>query len=268
MKKNLTYVLLAVILLCSAAFTVRVLSILEQLKIAEQDAKEYIFSDFTEGSLQFPYSEVLKTLAINKRADAVKQIGEYIRKYTESPEFQKAFQAARDNMTADSKPVKKTKEQLLQEKIESLRQDIRTTEEDMKSARGDMKKLYEETLKQQRENLAALENPFHPKHKMYVADLVEFYEEEHKESTAGQDNAPINFPETARELVKLRLKEFLALTADIDWNAKLVTSGGFKKFADPALEAKGTEWKRCFRTGKETITAAREFAQGWLASMK
>jgi hypothetical protein len=53
MKKNLTYVLLAVILLCSAAFTVRVLSILEQLKIAEQDAKEYIFSDLPRARSNF-----------------------------------------------------------------------------------------------------------------------------------------------------------------------------------------------------------------------
>lgn len=266
MKKNLFKLLLAVVVIGSAAFTVRVLSILEQLKIAEQDAKEYILSDFTEGSLNFPYSEVLKTLATSKRADAVKQIGEYIRKYTESPEFQKEFQAIRESMSAD-KPVKKTKEQLLQEKIESLKHDIKTTEEDMKSAPASMKKLYEETLKQQRENLAALENPSHPKHKMYVADLVEFYEEDFKQATAGQDNS-VEFPETPRELVKQRLKEFLAFTADIDWEAKLVTVNGYRKFADPALEAKSTEWKRCFRAGKETITAARSFAQGWLASLK
>jgi hypothetical protein len=39
-------------------------------------------------------------------------------------------------------------------------------------------------------------------------------------------------------------------------------------FADASLEGKDETWKRCFRSGRETITAARQFAQQWLASLK
>jgi hypothetical protein len=39
-------------------------------------------------------------------------------------------------------------------------------------------------------------------------------------------------------------------------------------FADPALEAKDGYWKYCFRSGKETITAARQYAQQWLSGMQ
>jgi hypothetical protein len=35
-------------------------------------------------------------------------------------------------------------------------------------------------------------------------------------------------------------------------------------FADPAVEAKPSEWKMCFRAGKPATEAARAFAQKWL----
>jgi hypothetical protein len=49
------------------------------------------------------------------------------------------------------------------------------------------------------------------------------------------------------------------------WNAKLVPGyGGKMKFADPQLESKSSEWKMCFRAGKEPVDAARAFAAEWL----
>jgi hypothetical protein len=54
----------------------------------------------------------------------------------------------------------------------------------------------------------------------------------------------------------------------MDFNAKLVIVGRVKKFADPKLEAKDELWKRCFRSGEETITAARAYATGWLKELK
>lgn len=269
MKKTVVYLLVGVMVMCTTAFTIRFISILDQLKIVEKEAKEYIFSDFAGGSLQFPYSAVAKNLAVNKRAEVVKQLGDYIRKYTESAEFAQAYEAYKAEMAGD-KPQKKSKEQLLKERIAQLKEDIKNAEEEVKSARGDMKKLYEETLKQMKDNLAALANPSHPRHKMYLADLMDEYEEEYQEAMemSGGNDAEYAMPATPRELVKLRLKEFLDLTADIDFDAKLVQSGKVKKFADPRLEAKSHEWKYCFRAGKETITAAREYARNWLNALK
>jgi hypothetical protein len=51
--------------------------------------------------------------------------------------------------------------------------------------------------------------------------------------------------------------------------AKLVPAGGgLKKFADPRPEAKDGLWKRCFRSGEETITAARAYAMQWVKELK
>ena len=54
----------------------------------------------------------------------------------------------------------------------------------------------------------------------------------------------------------------------MDFSASLVEQGKVQKFADPALEAKPTEWKMCFRAGKPATDAARDFARKWLAGLQ
>ena len=36
------------------------------------------------------------------------------------------------------------------------------------------------------------------------------------------------------------------------------------KFANPAYEQKPTEWKLCFRAGREPVEAAKALATAWL----
>jgi hypothetical protein len=76
------------------------------------------------------------------------------------------------------------------------------------------------------------------------------------------------YPEDPRLLVKTRLQEFLDLTADIDFNARLVNRNGRMVFENPDYESRDANWKKCFRAGKETIAAARDFAQQWLKEIK
>jgi hypothetical protein len=76
------------------------------------------------------------------------------------------------------------------------------------------------------------------------------------------------FPADPRALVAMRLRQFLGATGNIDFSARLVEQGKVQKFADPALEAKSTGWKMCFRAGKPATEAAREFARKWLADLQ
>lgn len=77
-----------------------------------------------------------------------------------------------------------------------------------------------------------------------------------------------DLPPDVNVLVARRLREFLALTEDIRWNARLTTNAqGRRVFNDERLEAKPNTWKLCFRAGEETIDAAREFAEEWLRTL-
>ena len=72
------------------------------------------------------------------------------------------------------------------------------------------------------------------------------------------------FPSNANDLIKQRLKEFLDISATVDFDAKLNGS----VFANPEYEAKSQQWKMCYRTGKAVVEAAREEAQAWLKELE
>ena len=64
-----------------------------------------------------------------------------------------------------------------------------------------------------------------------------------------------------------RLQAFLDATADVDFGAETTASGGLKRFVNEEYESKPSEWKMCYRAGKETTEALRAFASEWLAEL-
>ena len=255
---------LFVIIAFAFAQTQRVYAdILQELSITEDDANEYIFSNFKGGNLSFPYSKVIKSLAIGKREAAVKELGDYIRKYTTSAIFPEQYKEARE---AAKPQAPANREQKIKERLEEIKHDIAAAEKGLKENKGDMKNLYQLTLDQLKQEQKALQDPSDPMHASYVDGGMDTNSpEQYKQDIAYFEK---QYPADPRLLIKTRLQEFLELTATIDFDARLVESRGVKKFADPRLEAKSTEWKRCFRSGKETITAARAYATQWLKELK
>jgi hypothetical protein len=177
-------------------------NIFSQLGLETEEAESYIIGNILGGSTSFPQSKVMASLAMNKRADAVKEIGNYIKGYVQTPAFAKEYSTAR----AEQKPEAPT------------------------------------GLYKNEENMAA-----------YKVDLKRWEAE---------------YPANFNELLKRKLNEFLQLTADIDYGAKLTQRWSKMVFADPALEAKDPFWKACFRSGKTTVDAARSYAQQWLLELK
>ena len=72
-------------------------------------------------------------------------------------------------------------------------------------------------------------------------------------------------PPDPNDLVRLRLRQFLADTADVDFDAALTPQRTFTK---PAYEAKPSIWKVCYRAGRLATAAARTYAQSWLNELK
>lgn len=67
--------------------------------------------------------------------------------------------------------------------------------------------------------------------------------------------------------LRRRLQEFLDLSADVDFAAATTGSGSSRRFVKEEYEAKSSQWKMCFRAGKEATGAARAFAQEWMESL-
>ena len=78
----------------------------------------------------------------------------------------------------------------------------------------------------------------------------------------------INELKDYKSIIAKQLKQFLDLSATVDFSAQTAMKGDKLVFVNPAYEAKSPEWKLCFRIGKEAVTGARKFAQQWLNELQ
>lgn len=75
------------------------------------------------------------------------------------------------------------------------------------------------------------------------------------------------YPADSKTLTARHLRAFLATSATVDFSAKLVSVDKQMRFENEEYESKPSDWKLCFRAGKEAVTAARAFATAWLAEL-
>jgi len=66
-------------------------------------------------------------------------------------------------------------------------------------------------------------------------------------------------------MIKKWINTFLEKSADVNFDAKTTKAKDGKiKFVDQQYEYKDSQWKLYYRAGKESLTAARTFAQNWI----
>jgi hypothetical protein len=108
-----------------------------------------------------------------------------------------------------------------------------------------------------------------PEMKAYEEEAAKQSDEKFRAETEQykQDLAEWEKMKDISYMLKKRLKAFLELTADIDFNAKLVPSGKKMMFENPAYESKSNYWKACFRCGPAAIKQARIKANEWLKEL-
>lgn len=75
---------------------------------------------------------------------------------------------------------------------------------------------------------------------------------------------PVTLDKNPDVTIRRRLEAFLEMSATVDFDAKLEG----RQFADPEYEAKPSEWKMCFRAGREATMAAREEAEAWIKELE
>lgn len=270
---------------------------LQELGVAKAEAEESIGYNFINSSLSFYMTEQMKKMPQSRRAALVKMLGDYARAYVESPAFAARYKKERDEYLAaqivpqGAKGL--NKEQLIQKFLESLKNDEAQILEELETASGSKKLEDEAGLKQVREAMEALKDSKHPLHKKYfnlmkeelMPDQSEVVYEETleakaatatKAATAAKEAMKIKaapqeedpFPPTPHEMVKMRLKEFIEISATVDFDAKIEQRFNTAYFVDEKFEHNSRVWKAMYRCGKEVILPARTYAQQWLASLK
>lgn len=249
----------------------RVKSLLQTLKLSENDAKETIFSDISYQSFYFPGIKELKSIALNDRVSKVEVIGKYVKEFAASDDFKKRYNQYRElkKPTPPEKP--KTMEQMKNEDRENLKKNLEEMKNAQASAPADQKAYFNESIKYLEEQLKTIDDPnntmYSPEMDTYMQEGYQMQLDQYNKEVADWEaEYPVNNP---NGLIKNCLNEFMDKTKDVDFSAETaIDQYGRTVFVKQGYEGKGDLWKLCFRAGKETTEAARKFAQNWLSELK
>jgi len=244
-------------------------SLLQTMKLSEDNAKNTIFSDISSNSFYVPGIRELKSIASNDRAAQVEIIGKYVKDFTNTDEFKKRYNEYRE-MRKPSPPEKpKTAAELKKEYKEDMQKSIGDMKESKKQAPADQQAMFDETIKMLEDQLKEIDNPdnpmFSPEMDQYSQMGYEQQMQQHKKDIAEWESKyPVNNP---KPLIKTWLESFLEQSKDIDFSAQTAIDKNRTLFVKQEYERKNSLWKLCYRAGKETTEAGRKFAQNWLKEL-
>ena len=183
---------------------------------------------------------------------------------TETAVFKADYAQRRQGAKPDAPESKGSADQQLSEQQAEQRKKLEESKAELATMTPDMQQQMKGMIKQMEDQLNQQTND--PSQKAVMKHIIED-EMKHEQDRYKKDLAEWSaaYPEQPNTEIAKRLKEFLALTADINFDAKLeAIDGGKKRFADPQYESKSTDWKLCYRAGREPVAAARAFAADWL----
>ncbi|MBE0550948.1 MAG: hypothetical protein IH619_01025 [Ignavibacterium sp.] len=242
-------------------------ALLKQFKIEERTAKSNIFYAVSGTSFYIPNVKVLRDLAIGDRVSAIESIGKNVKEYVASKEFVEKYNQLREDRKPTPPETPKYSAQLKEEQKESLTNSIAEMEKSKTQMAKDQQAMFDDIIKGLKDQLKEIDNPnssmFTPEMDVYIKQgydmQVENYNNEIKE---WETEYPVNDP---KPMIKKWISVFLEKSGDINFSAATKKdSKGILKFVDKEYEYKDSQWKLYYRAGKESVTAARTFAQNWL----
>jgi flagellar biosynthesis GTPase FlhF len=262
-----THFIRAVILAALAApATLAGADVLSQLGITLEAARQAIGSVVTAGVYNpgLP-AQAFKLLPPAARAQITTAGVSWVKSYVNSPDFKKQYAQVRQNHRPEAPTWELTPEQELQKADAEQAQQMEESKQAIASLPPEQRKMMEEALKAAAAATAKTNTPELRKMRLDAIKMDRAERtKEHEEAVARWSK---DYPDDPKAVVVKRLREFMQLSADVDYDAKLKTTGSRSQFENPAYEAKPAQWKMCFRAGREATTAARAAVQAWLAEL-
>jgi len=270
------FVILLLLILAAAFYAGKLIddrakSLLQTIKLSEDNAKNTIFSDISSNSFYLPGAKELKSIASGERASQVEVVGKYVKDFTASEDFKKRYNEYRESRKPNPPEKPKTMEELKKENKESLKKSLEEMKVTKASVPSDQQTMFDESIKYLEEQLKAIDDP---NNTMYSPEMDKYSQmgydqqmDQHKKDIAEWEaKYPVDNP---KPLIKTWLESFLEQSKDVDFKAETaIDEKGRPLFANQEYERKSSFWKLCFRAGKETTEAGRNFAQTWLGELK
>jgi hypothetical protein len=240
--------------------------ILSQLGITLDAAKDAIGSVITAGIYNpgLP-AQAFKLMPPAVRAQAATAGVAWLKTYVASPDFTRQYLQVRETHKPSPPEYRATPEQELQDADEEQKRQFEESTRAIASLPAEQRKAMEDALKNAADLAAKMNTP--ESRKMRLDAIRIERAEAAKEYDAALAKWKQEYPDDPKRLIARRLREFLQLSADVDFNATLQTQDGVSKFENPTYQAKPSQWKMCFRAGREATTAARAAIQAWLSEL-
>lgn len=242
-------------------------SLLQQFKTDEDAAKSNIYYAVSGPSFYIPNVKVLKALAVGDRVSTIESMGKNIKEYVTSKEFVEQYNQLREDRKPTPPEEPKYSAQLKEEQKQSLTNSIAEMEKSKTQISKDQQAMFDDIIKGLKDQLKEIDNPsstmFTPEMDVYIKQGYDMQMDDYKNKVSEWESEyPVNNP---KPMIKKWINTFLEKCADINFSAATTKdSKGILKFVDKQYEYKDSQWKLYYRAGKESVTAARSFAQNWL----
>ena len=240
--------------------------VLSQLGITPEAAKEAAASIVSGGIFNpgLP-AATFKLLPAAARAEAATAGVAWLKAYTGTPEFAQRYAKIRDTHKPEAPVFDGTPEEELKNQSDEQKRAAEESKQAIAALPPDQRKALEDALKSTTEMIAAMDAP--EQKKIRLEEIKAMRTERAQKYLQQLANWQREYPDNPKPMIAKRLREFLALSADVDFAAELHSDGGRMLFVNPAYQAKSAQWKMCFRAGKEATIAARAAVQAWLKEL-
>ena len=240
---------------------------LKQLGITKQSADEKITNSIIGGYIDSYGAKSAKNIALGNRKAVTLDMLSYIKNYVSSAAFVKQYNQMRDSYKPKEQ-IAQTPETMQAEEIAMRKKSVADLEVSVKTADASIKKIFENALVDAKKALKEAEDPnnkYLVAYKKNYPDMVKSFKDGYDRNIADWN---VKYPQNQLLFVKKRLQEFLEVTKDVDFSAKLEERNGKKYFVNPDYEHKDSRWKMAFRAGKDVTETSRAFAQQWISEIK
>lgn len=235
-------------------------AVLAKVGVSENDARNTFMQSMIGVASPGAATRPFLALSPTSRAAVVTDVVSWAKAYANSAAFKRAWADERAQNTPETPQsdadAQKQQTEDQQKQIDDLKKTIA-------GLPPDQQKQVQAMVDQMTAQQAALQKD--PKYQALVKQSADETrtrrQKDYADATAQWQK---QYPADPNVAVGRRLHDFLAVSADVNFDAKLVTKGPVKTFADPAFESKPDAWKMCFRAGREATAAARAAAQAWL----
>jgi len=241
--------------------------ILAKLNLAPTAAKESVILALASGNA---YNEAaikaFKVLPAAARSAVVSAGLGWIKAFAASAEFKAAYNEFREGKKPQRPAPRPSADEQTKKMKADMEKNIAEMRKNMAAMDAETKKAMEGAIKEMRAQMEKMEKD--PGQRDLMRQIAEMSAAEDQKHYDGELKTwEEKFPADPRALIKRRIGEFLAASADVDYAAKLVPRGDLLVFADEGYERKPAAWKLCFRAGREATATARAFAKVWLAEL-